>query len=168
MAALVEQLSLTWEDLLGVTVSLQRVEPKAANLHVAPASEPCLKLKFLVRDAGGEGTLALLVPHRSIEGVLPKLTDGDFETATPGPEPAETVKRTLAGVEVVLRAEIAKFDMKLADVLALSEGSLVPLGVTPQVGVTLYANSVPVQRARPGRSGNRRAVEVIQRLGPAT
>ena len=41
-----------------------------------------------------------------------------------------------------------------------------PLGVAPDTGVTVYANSVPIHRARPGSSSGRRAVEILERLEP--
>jgi flagellar motor switch protein FliM len=31
--------------------------------------------------------------------------------------------------------------------------------------VTIFADETPVYRAKPGRSGNRRAVQVLERLG---
>jgi len=31
--------------------------------------------------------------------------------------------------------------------------------------VTLFADETPVYRARPGRHGNRRAIQVVERLG---
>jgi len=150
---IVDQLSPVWQDLLGLTLSLRRLETQAEGLGVARASEPCLKLRLLLRDAGGEGALALLVPRRSIEAALPRLR---------ADEPAAPVEQAPAEAEVALRAEVARLDLKLSELLALEEGSLVQLGVSPEAGVTLYAGSLPVRRALAGRRGNRRAVEVVE------
>ena len=48
--------------------------------------------------------------------------------------------------------------------LALQPGDVVGLDARADTGVTLYAEVVPVHRARPGRRGAKRAVEVLERL----
>ena len=45
--------------------------------------------------------------------------------------------------------------------LALRPGDVVKLGAAATSDITLFAEDVPVHRARPGRSGNRRAVQVV-------
>jgi flagellar motor switch protein FliM len=62
---------------------------------------------------------------------------------------------------------VAAIDMSVEDVLALRPGDVVHLGAPAAAGVLLYADAVPVQRARPGRSGRRRAVEVLERVEAA-
>jgi flagellar motor switch protein FliM len=39
------------------------------------------------------------------------------------------------------------------------------LDAPAEAGVTLFADKVPVHRAKPGRSGSRRAVQVTERVG---
>jgi flagellar motor switch protein FliM len=165
--AIVEQLSLTWADLFGVHLSLRRFEAKASNLHVAQASEPSLTVRFVIRDASQEAAFALAVPHWAIEPVLSKLTGETLDRSAPNAESAEPLRRALAGVDVAVHAQVAALDLRLADVLALEVGSVLPLGVGPDAGVTVCVNSVPVHRARPGRSGGRRAVEILERLTPS-
>jgi flagellar motor switch protein FliM len=70
-------------------------------------------------------------------------------------------------VHVELRAEVARTQIALEDLLALKPGAVVRFGSPVQGGVTIFADAVPVHRARPGRSGNRRAVEVTDRLDMA-
>ena len=56
--------------------------------------------------------------------------------------------RALAAAEILAFA--AALNLRLADVLALEVGSVLPLDVTPDAGVTVCVNSVPIHRARPG------------------
>jgi len=53
--------------------------------------------------------------------------------------------------------------MAVADVLALKPGDVLRLDGQASHGVTLFADQVPVHRARPGRSGLKRAAQI---LGP--
>jgi len=77
---------------------------------------------------------------------------------------AESVRRAVGGVEVPVRAEVAGVHLPIEAVLALKPGDVLSLQAPADGGVTLYADKVPVHRARPGRSGSRRAVQIT---GPA-
>src|SRR6185312_3453515 len=77
------------------------------------------------------------------------------------PRSAAAVRRAVAGAEVVLRAEVAHVELAIDDVLALAPGDLVRLGAPAEAGVGIYAEDVPIHRAQPGRSGTRRAVQVL-------
>jgi flagellar motor switch protein FliM len=55
--------------------------------------------------------------------------------------------------------------MTVAELMALRPGQLVPLNASESSGVTVYADAFPLPRGKPGRSGGRRAVQVIERLG---
>ncbi|MGI9658542.1 MAG: FliM/FliN family flagellar motor switch protein, partial [Gaiellaceae bacterium] len=46
----------------------------------------------------------------------------------------------------------------------LRPGSVVELDAPASAGVVLVAENTPIHRARPGRSGRRRAVEIVERL----
>jgi flagellar motor switch protein FliM len=67
-------------------------------------------------------------------------------------------------VEITMRAEVSDTNMTVEDVLALKPGDTIRLDGHAASGITLYADQVPVHRARPGRSGLKRAAQV---LGPA-
>jgi flagellar motor switch protein FliM len=62
-----------------------------------------------------------------------------------------------------MRAEVADTRMTGEEVLALKPGDVVRLDGQAAGGITLFADQVPVHRARPGRHGLKRAAQV---LGP--
>jgi flagellar motor switch protein FliM len=66
---------------------------------------------------------------------------------------------------MTLRAEVASRDMVIEDVLALKPGDVLSLNAPADAGITLFADKVPVHRAKPGRSGSRRAAQVTGRVG---
>jgi flagellar motor switch protein FliM len=161
-AALLDQLSVTWQEVAGLTLSLgESLETKAVNLHLAPASEPTLRLSIEVKLGRHSSTISLIVPYRAIEPIAGRLAGGQFGDAGVDPVQRATVRAAVAGVEVELRAEAAAVDLTLDDVLALEPGSIVPLG--PASAATLYIGDVAMYRVRPGRNGGRRAVEVLER-----
>jgi flagellar motor switch protein FliM len=109
-------------------------------------------------------TLSLAVPYRSIEAVATKLQNAQFADGRGDAEASALLRDAIGGVAVEVRAEVARVDVTLEELLHLRVGDVVRLGSSAQRGVTLFADSVPVHRARPGRSGRRRAVEILENL----
>lgn len=163
-----EHLSATWDELLGLELALEGLESQVTNLQLFPPSEPILALtiEFLMEDA--TSSIWLVVPYRSIEAVIDRLPSAQLGDADPegsaGAEIASAVASTLARADVEIRAEIGSVHLTVDEVLALEPGSVLELDAPASSGVTLIAENTPIHRARPGRSGRRRAVEIVERL----
>ena len=159
------QLSLIWHDVADVELALGALEGTTENAQVAPFSEPTLSLTVEARIGRTSSTLSLLVPYCAIAPVAAAFSQRDG--AGPAGEDAdagEAVDAALRGVEITMRAEVSDTHMTVEDVLALKPGDVLRLDGQASSGITLFADQVPVHRARPGRSGLKRAVQV---LGPA-
>jgi flagellar motor switch protein FliM len=162
---MVGQLSLIWHDVADVELSLGALEGTTENAQVAPFSEPTLSLTVEARIARTSSTLSLLVPFCAIAPVAAAFSQRDGAGADPDDEEAgAAVDAALRGVEITMRAEVSDTHMTVEDVLALKPGDVLRLDGQASSGITLFADQVPVHRARPGRSGLKRAVQV---LGPA-
>jgi flagellar motor switch protein FliM len=161
---LLEQLSVTWEDLAGIKFNLRALESVMANVNLAPPSEPSLMLTMEAKVAHSSSTISLIFPYRSVEPVLPRLSGSQYGEVSVDPEAARAVRSGMAQVEVDLRAEVASRHLSLDDVLALAPGDVLRFHTPASQGVRLYAGHVPAHRAQPGRNGNRRAVQIVGRL----
>jgi flagellar motor switch protein FliN len=119
------------------------------------------------RMLGREFKLTLLVPHRAIapveERILGRRGAGD-EAADP--VTGLRLREAMAGIEVALRAEIAGPQTPAAEVLSLGPGATLRLGGRVGEGLGLCVEGVRVMRAKPGRSGSRRAVQVLEAIEP--
>jgi flagellar motor switch protein FliM len=162
---LLEQLTVTWQELADVTLGLRELESQLANVNLAPPSEPTLMLTMEVKLDRTSSSIALVIPHRAVEPVLGRLSASQYGDPVVEPGAADAMRESLAAVEVEMRAEVASTDLTLAEVLALEPGQLLRFGVPAARGVRLYAGRVPAHRAQPGRNGNHRAVQVIGRIG---
>jgi len=162
------QLSLTWEELVGIRLNVLEIETAVANVQAAPPSEATLALTIEMRADGTSSTISLLIPYRSIEQAVDKLPTGHYSELMGEPvadeKTAAAVRKALGGVDIELRAEVGGVEMTIEEVLSLKEGDIVRLETPSTNGVLLCAGPVPVHRARPGRSGRRRAVSVTGRL----
>jgi flagellar motor switch protein FliM len=164
----VAQLSRTWQEILSTDLALGRVETQVSNVQLAPQSEPALAVTIELQIERLSATMSLLIPYRSVESLLEQLSSGHFGDGSEGVADAEVeqmVRSALRGIAVEVRAEVGSTELTVDEVLALEVGDLVKLGPAASGG-TLYADSVPIHRTRPGRSGNRRAVEVLERIDP--
>jgi flagellar motor switch protein FliM len=119
------------------------------------------------RMDGDSATLALLMPFSAVAPVAHKFSSRDQVSGDEQAERGSAVRQAVGQVEMTVRAEVAAVDLPIEQVLALSPGDVVRLDGRAADGVTLYAGAVPVHRAKPGRSGGRRAVQITERLGGA-
>jgi flagellar motor switch protein FliM len=158
------QLSLIWNDVADIDLSLGVLESTTENAQVAPFSEPTLSLTVEARIARTSSKLSLLVPYCAIAPVAAAFSQRDGAAATEENDgTSEAVDTALRGVEITMRAEVSDTQMTVQDVLALKPGDVLRLDGQAAAGITLFADQVPVHRARPGRSGLKRAAQI---LGP--
>ncbi len=163
--SILEQFTPVWEELLGLRLTLIELETKPTNVQIAPPSEPTLTVTIEQRLENSSSTLSVVVPYRSIEPVVDRL-DRSFADGLTQNSAEDELRLALADVPVEVRAEVGSVQLALGQVLAVQPGHVIHLRAPVDAGVTLYANEVPIQRARPGRDGGQRAVEIIERLEP--
>jgi flagellar motor switch protein FliM len=159
---MLSQLSLIWHDVADVDLALGALEGSTENAQIAPFSEPTLSLTIEARIARTSSTLSLLVPYCAIAPVAAAFSQRDGAGASDSDDAAEAVDAALRGVEITMRAEVSDTRMTVQDVLALKPGDIVRLDGPAAGGITLYADQVPVHRARPGRNGRKRAAQVLR------
>jgi len=170
LASLVDELSTAWEELFGLTLELAMVETQLQNLQLGPPSEPTIALTIELSSDTLSATMSLVVPYRAIEAVVERLTvsQSDPDSMTEADEEAAiALRKAVQGVEVEFRVEVASVDISLTELLALEPGSVVSLEQLASHGVTVLADQTAVLRAKPGRRGSSRAIEVVDQLGGA-
>ena len=157
---LVAPLSVVWEELLGLTLNLREIELKLQNINLAPPSEPTLTMTIEASSDGSSETMSMTIPYRAIESAMDKLVQSGYGDGMQDPATREKVQIAVSAAEIDLRIEAAAVTLLLDDVLAMKPGDIVKLDTDAASGVTVFAGNVPVHHGRPGRSGNRRAIEI--------
>ena len=161
---LLGQMSIIWADMFEIELSTETLDQHLETAQSAPVSEPTLSVTIEARLDGASSTLVLLLPWQAIAPVIERFSGREEKTEVTDGDAAESVRRAVGGVEVPVRAEVAGVHLPIEAVLALKPGDVLSLQAPADGGVTLYADKVPVHRAKPGRSGSRRAVQIT---GPA-
>jgi flagellar motor switch protein FliM len=164
--AFVECLSTTWFDVCGENLELGRIDPLGEGSQIVPGSEPTLVITVEARMARRSTTLALVVPWVTILPVAAAFASPDEAAGlNDDPRSAAAVRAGLREVSVDLRAEVGDTHLALDEVLALRPGDIVKLDAMSGDDAAVYADAVPVHRARAGRSGTRRAVQILGPFG---
>jgi flagellar motor switch protein FliM len=166
-AILIDGLSAAWSELLGLRLSLVDLAPQHSSVDLVLPSEPTVALTIEARDGAAEASkVSLLVPYSSIAAVATRL-NGMTQTleAEHAAGATDAMRTAIGAVEVELRAEVGSIELTMNEVLALNEGDLVRLG--PVGNEALFGGDERLHRARPGLSGNRRAVQILERIGSA-
>ena len=164
---LLSQLTVVWRDLTGAEPALVAIDSQLETAGIAPVSEPTLELAMQARMLGREFALTLLLPHRAIAPVEERILGGrGGGDEQPDPITGLRLREAMAGIEVALRAEIAGPQTPAAEVLGLAPGATLRLGGRVGEGLGLCVEGVRVMRAKPGRSGSRRAVQVLEAIEP--
>jgi flagellar motor switch protein FliM len=159
---LVETLSATWKDMANVELELGGIDAQPESRAFTHPSEPCLVMTLEARLPHASTTMVLVVPYASVEPIIGAISRKEVPEAAEDLRMQQLVRERLSRVDVTMRAEVAELQMDLHEVLALKVGDTLKLGPAEETAITLWADEVPVHRARAGRSGVRRAVQVIE------
>ena len=158
---LLDQLSVIWDELAAVKLGLIELEQVLSSIALVPPSEPSLMLTLEAKVDGSSSTISLVLPYRSVEPMLERMSGSQYGEVAVDPEASSALRASLAEVEVEMRAEVASVHLPIADVLALAPGDVLRFRTPAARGVRLCAGHVPAHRAQPGRNGNHRAVQVV-------
>jgi flagellar motor switch protein FliM len=158
--SIVHQLTLVLQDLAGISLSIVEIETYNDTSQIAAVSEPTFVVVVESRINKHSASMALLIPWLSIDSVSDRLAGKENRTEETDQGDREGIERAVAGVPVMLRAEVAAIDLPIDEILALGPGSIVRLGAQADQGVTVFAENVKLARAQPGCNGPRRAIQV--------
>jgi flagellar motor switch protein FliM len=151
-------MSLVWQELAGVTLSVGELDPPDAA-QVASVSEPTLTLLIETRIGKSSYTLALLIPWIAVEPVVGAISGRETKQLMPG-APTSPIQKAMSGVPVTLRAEVASIELPVTEILGLKPGSVVRFGTRAEDGIVVFAENVKLARAEAGAAGPRRAVQI--------
>jgi flagellar motor switch protein FliM len=158
--SLVHQLSLVWQDLAGISLSIIDVETHNDTSQIAAVSEPTFVVVIESRINKHSASMALLIPWLAIDTVSERMSGKEAREPEAETAGAAEIGRAMAGVPVTLRAEVAAIEVPIEQILSLGPGSLIRLGTQADQGITVFAENVKLARAQPGANGARRAIQV--------
>lgn len=160
--SIVAPLSNAWQTLAETQLHVAELATHEAG-QMAPASEPTYGTQIEVKVNKQSFTIGLLLPWAAIEPIELAISGRDPQIQEGAAPLTPAMQSPMSAVPVTVRAEIAHMRMAIAEILKLGPGSVIEFEAKADDGVELYADSVRLARARPGRQGPRRAVQLIDR-----
>ena len=160
LESIVNQLSLVWEDLGGVTLTAGEIEVHHDGSQIASVSEPTYVVVIEGRVNKQSSTIELLIPWVAIEPIAQRISGRERSHRDDRTGEVPPVEAALSEAPVTIRAEVAATKLAVQDILALAPGSVITFPKSAQEGVTLFAENTRVAAAQPGYHGSRRAVQI--------
>jgi flagellar motor switch protein FliM len=158
--SIVQQLTVVWEDLAGVTLGRGEIETHSEASQIASVSEPTFVVMIESRINKHSAAFALLIPWAAIEPISENISGRNALAEEEEAGDASEIERAMAGVPVTLRAEVAATRLPIEEILSLAPGSVIRLGARAEHGISLFAENVKLAQAQPGSNGPRRAVQI--------
>lgn len=149
-------LSSAWKEMCTEDLELQRVMSYEQVADLCAIEEPTLVLTVEAKMDRASTVMTLLVPFNAIGALLARMRS----TPPPDPRSGQAVAASLREVDVELRAEVGSTMLTAEQVTQLKPGDVIALDTAVAGAVMLYADTVPLSAARPGRNGRKRAVQV--------
>jgi flagellar motor switch protein FliM len=157
--SVVNQLSVAWEELGGTKLERGDLDMEGDAGVLTPIGEPTLSVTLETKIDALSSEIALLIPWGAIEPFTESIRGAGREPRA-DPRGAGALRHSVAGAQVLLRAEAGSMQMPIERMLGLGPGALLTLQERAEDGVLLYAEGISLGRGRPGRSGLRRAVKL--------
>ena len=157
--SIVGLLSTAWQELGGTELTRGELDMEGDAGVLTPIGEPTLSIVLDVKIDEQRSTIALLIPWGAIEPFMDSIRGAGREPRV-DPQGADALRRSVAGANVLLRAEVGSAQMPIERMLELAPGSLLTLEQRAEDGVLLFAEGISLGRGHPGRSGLRRAVKL--------
>src|ERR1700749_3336596 len=103
--SMVNQMSLVWHDLAGISLSIVEIETYNDATQIAAVSEPTLVVMIESRVNKHSASMGLLIPWLAIAPVADPVSGKETRDAEEDLAGPAEIGRAVAGVPVTLRAE---------------------------------------------------------------
>lgn len=154
------ELSTAWQDLGGPELTRGEIDMEGDAGVLAPVGEPTFSVTLKSTIDGCTAAMSLLIPWTAVEPIAESIRGSAAQQQPADIHDPEALRRGIASVQVLLRAEVGSAQMPIERMLELVPGALVELQGRAEDGVLLFAEGISVGRGKPGRSGTRRAIKL--------
>lgn len=158
-------LARAFEPVGAVRFELERIENDPRFAAITGPGNGCLLLRLTVLLDGRGGSLALLLPHATLEPVRARLAE-TFPGERFGRDPIweRHFEDRILDASIELEAVLDGRSVGLRRLLDLRPGAVLPLGVPTDSSVVLRCGGVPLLRGKLGRVGDRVSVRIEERI----
>jgi flagellar motor switch protein FliM len=165
---LLDCLKRSWEQLIEFELEVLQQESDPLIVQIVAGSEMVILVGYEIHVGETTGTMNMCIPLVVLNPVLDQISQQAHYTRRVAAEVQQAVRGIIE--HAVLRASVP-FDavlgqakLNLSDVARLQVGDVVQLNSSPAEPIAVEVGGVPAFRARPGRSGEQSAVQIVSLL----
>ena len=167
------ELAHAWENVLPLTLAVERVESNPQLVQIVPPNEVVVLISFEITLGDVRGMMNLCIPFNSIERIGSKLTANSWVTygkSTSSAEAIQQISRQLNGSLVELTVTLAESKISTADLFGLRVGDIITTEKDVRSPLEVAVQGVRKFNASAGAFKGRKAIQVqdpIEPLKPA-
>lgn len=159
-----QELEEAWEQAEDITLEEVAFETNAEFVQIIPAAEPAFNATFEVTIYDEPSYINICYPYILLEKMLgtSDMKQWIASATTPAsPEERERFEGRLQATNVELRAELGQVNLPLPELLNLQAGDVIPLRRRVNQPLKVFVNGRNKFKATPGRSGQHRAIQIV-------
>lgn len=158
-----------WENVLPLTLEVDRVESNPQLVQIIPANEVVVLISFELTVGETRGMMNLCIPFNSIERIGGKLTSNSWVSYSKRPPTAEsmqTIGSKLGDAPVEVVVELATTKINTADLLGLRVGDIVASEKDVGEPLLVSIEGSPKFFATCGQYKGRKAIQISDNFAP--
>ena len=171
VAKLYRDLTKAWENIVKIDVSQLSFETNPQFIQIVPPGETVVVVSFQIKVFQSTGLLTVCYPYVSLESVITKLSAQNWIDATKkkNADSDRSVNvRNLNDINTDLSVQLLNVDLRVREFLELKVGDVIPAEKRIHQPVDVYINSRKKYLAKPGLSGKKRAVQIVEMASEIT
>ncbi len=166
-AKLYQELEEAWENIVKMETEQKSFETNPQFIQIVPPGETVVVVSFQIKLFQATGLLTVCYPYVSLEPVITKLSAQNWIDATKRKNLESDRVANLVNLSLVdadLTAVLLCTDIRIRDFLSLKVDDIVPSQHQINEPVTVFINRAKKFLARPGISGKKRAIQILESL----
>ncbi len=152
-----------WSPVMGVEFEYldSEVNPSMANI-VSP-TEVIVVSSFHIEVDGGGGDFHVVMPYSMVEPIR-ELLDAGFQSDKMETDVrwSSALRDEIMDVPVNFRVNLLEQDISLRDLMELRPGDVIPINMPENA--TMFVEDLPTYRVKMGRSGEKLAVQISEKI----
>ncbi|MEZ8859035.1 flagellar motor switch protein FliM [Vibrio sp. 10N.247.311.51] len=152
-----------WSPVMGVEFEYldSEVNPSMANI-VSP-TEVIVVSSFHIEVDGGGGDFHVVMPYSMVEPIR-ELLDAGFQSDKMETDVrwSTALRDEIMDVPVNFRVNLLEQDISLRDLMELRPGDVIPMNMPEHA--TMFVEELPTYRVKMGRSGEKLAVQISEKI----
>jgi flagellar motor switch protein FliM len=159
-----KEMKHAWENVLDVTLSIDRVESNPQLVQIVPPNEVVVLISFELSLGDARGMMNLCIPFNSIERISGRLSANSWVSYGKKLATKENIQRISnqlsdAVVEVVV--DLAETNISTSDLIGLRVGDIIATEKDIARPLVVSVEGRPKFHAQPGAFKGRKAIQVV-------